>query len=151
MVIIALLVFLAIVSIIILIVLSSYSSDSNGTPPSSKNACYVPQSQLVDLSQEQCCIYGTQNTGWRRYGENTVSPSATPALIACGSFCNSISGTSCSSDTPAQQREKFNLCMSNIAPRGCNGLAYPVGRVGTKNYYITSYLASTCNSWTDCS
>lgn len=142
-----------IIGLVILIIgiATRTNDDPNPSGPiGPKNSCYVPQSKLPEISDNLCCVVGQRTTGWRRYGDNITSPTPTPALLACGSFCNYIDGASCSKDTPADKIEKFNQCMSSIQPINCKGQAYPVARVGSSNYYIVAYPPSICNSWTDC-
>lgn len=148
------LLFLIFVALILLAWIMSYYIRSDklnryteSTDSSIKNtSCLISLDSLPDVTSYPCC----RNTVFPalRYDRiNNVVLSTAPNyyLNACAGFCPGgivDFNTKLCKDDPANQQ--FIACRDRITPKGCNGLALPVARSGTRYYFIASATDSLC-------
>ena len=118
--------------------------ESNRPPPLSDDPVHIPGlgpcqpiEDLVDISDDKCCITGGQTTALRFSPDlnAVVGPSATIWTQACNTL---------------QDKDQIEECLIELKPNACNSKAAAVARTGITKYYVRNFGNGGCTSTNDC-
>lgn len=96
-----------------------------------------PIEDLVDVSDELCCVIGGQKSTTRYSFEldAVVGPTATLWTQACDTLMNN---------------DEIQQCYIDLQPDACNSKAASVARVGVTKYYVRNFGDGGCTTRVEC-
>lgn len=145
----------SIITVIILSILAMirWNTENVVIVDSSQSKCAPAFDTLPDVFNLECCVVGGNLTPNKYFAplDLVVSPQAVPYAQACAGFCtDGVSTTDPSQCRNGIGQQAYTVCLNELRPVDCLGIAMPIAKSRLTYYYGFSASNQGCQTTQPC-